>query len=236
MRRFVAQPLPTLALMLLLPLLIGLGLWQLQRAEQKTGLLAAHQRQQGMPPAPLQAVMQATDPAWRRVALHGRFDAGHSLLLDNSSRDGRAGVELLQPFLDEGSGLWVLLNRGWLPWPDRRIAPAYSTPPMPLSLQAWVYVPLGRGFQLQADAPNADWPRLVTQVDGQRLWNELGRAGYPHELRLLPGMAAYRADWPVVNQAPASHRGYAVQWFSLAAALVGLYLYLCCTVAARRRP
>lgn len=236
MRRFVPQPLPTLVLMLLLPLLIGLGLWQLQRGEQKSGVLAAQQRQQQLPPTTLQALLRVTDPAWRQVQLHGRLDAGHSLLLDNSSRDGRAGVELLQPFLDEGSGLWVLLNRGWLPWPDRRTAPAYSTPEQPLSLQAWVYLPLGRGFQLQADALDAAWPRLVTRVDAQQLWDELGREGYAHELRLRPGPAAYRVDWPVVNQAPATHRGYAVQWFSLAAALLGLYLYLGFTVAARRQP
>ncbi|WP_369009231.1 SURF1 family cytochrome oxidase biogenesis protein [Actinomadura sp. BRA 177] len=33
-------------------------------------------------------------------------------------RDGKAGVELLQPFHDQASGLWLLLNRGWLPWRD----------------------------------------------------------------------------------------------------------------------
>lgn len=236
MRRFVLQPLPTLVLMLLLPVLIGLGFWQLQRAEHKSGLLAAHQRQQGLPPALLQEAVQAADPVGRQVQLHGRFDTGHDLLLDNRSRDGRAGVELLQPFLDQDSGLWVLLNRGWLAWPDRRIAPVYSTPRLALSVKAWVYVPPGRGFQLQADAADADWPRLVTRVEAQRLWDELGREGYAHELRLLPGPAAYRADWPGVNQTPATHRGYAVQWFSLAAALLGLYLYLGFTVAARRLP
>lgn len=55
-------------------------------------------------------------------------------------RDGKAGVELLQPFHDQASGLWLLLNRGWLPWPDRRTPPVFSTPEQPVNLDAWVYV------------------------------------------------------------------------------------------------
>ena len=33
-----------------------------------------------------------------------------------------------------------------------------------------------------------------------------------------------QADWQVVNVSPAKHRGYAVQWFSMAAVLALLYL------------
>jgi cytochrome oxidase assembly protein ShyY1 len=43
-------------------------------------------------------------------------------------RDGKAGVELLQPFHDQASGQWLLVNRGWLPWPDRRVPVQFVTP------------------------------------------------------------------------------------------------------------
>ena len=32
-------------------------------------------------------------------------------------------------------------------------------------------------------------------------------------------------NWPVISTTPEKHRGYAVQWFAMAAALVLLYLY-----------
>ena len=139
---------------------------------------------------------------------------------------GQVGVELLQPFYDQSSGLWLLVNRGWLPWPDRRTPPQFTTPDGPLELVARVHVPVGEAFQLQADPAGSVWPRLITAVEPERLWHQLGRGGMSYEVRLEPGPAAYRAEWPLVAMGPEKHTGYAVQWFALAAALVGLYLYL----------
>ncbi len=76
-------------------------------------------------------LLHSADPAFRRVHLYGQFDSAHSLLLDNRQRNGKVGIELLQPFQDRASGLWLLVNRGWLSWPDRRVTPQFSTPSMP---------------------------------------------------------------------------------------------------------
>ena len=83
----------------------------------------------------------------------------------------------------------------------------------------------GESFQLQADQPGNAWPQLLTRVDAAALWRQLGRAGWPYELRLLPGPAAYQADWAVVAMGPEKHLGYAVQWFALAVALACLFIY-----------
>ena len=100
--------------------LLALGGWQLQRADEKSALLASQEARRQAPAQPIGELERSADPAFQRVLLRGYFDAEHSLLLDNRTRDGRVGVELLQPFYDQPSGLWLLLNRGWLPWPDRR--------------------------------------------------------------------------------------------------------------------
>jgi cytochrome oxidase assembly protein ShyY1 len=217
--------LPSLLVLALLPLLIGLGFWQLTRAEEKRELLARHQAQRLAAPVSIDELERHADPAYVRVQLHGRFDARHSLLLDNRIRGGQAGVEVLQPFYDQGSGLWLLLNRGWLPWPDRRIAPTFATPDSPLSLTAWVYVPLGAAFRLHQEQPDNGWPRLVSAVEPAALWQQLGRAGLSYEVRMEPGPASFQTDWPVVAMSPDKHLGYAVQWFALAAALLGLFIY-----------
>lgn len=217
---------PTLVVLALLPLLVFLGFWQLARGEEKRVLLQSYGERRVAEPVSVAQLHEVADPAFRRVRLHGQFDGEHSLLLDNRSRDGKVGVELLQPFHDQASGMWLLLNRGWLPWPDRRIPPVFTTPEPALSVDAWVYVAPGAAFQLHADPTSAPWPRLVTTVDPGKLWSELGRSGFAYEVREEAGPAAYQADWPIVAMGPEKHVGYAVQWFAMALALLALYLYL----------
>lgn len=226
MKRFTPGFWPTLIVLMLLPALIFLGFWQLSRGEEKRVMLSDYEERRAAEPVSAAQMLYTPEPAWRRLYMKGRFDPEHSLLLDNAIRDGKAGVELLQPFLDRASGLWLLVNRGWLPWPDRRVPPVYDTPTHQLELEAWVYDVPGKAFQLRADAPTSIWPRLVTTVEPEALWIELGREGYPHALRLEPGPAAHRVDWSVVAMGPEKHTGYAVQWFALSAALLVLYGYL----------
>nr|WP_255432041.1 SURF1 family protein [Pantoea sp. Ap-967] len=216
---------PTLLVFALLPGLIALGCWQLGRADEKRALLTTYAEREVEPPVATSQLPQTPDPAYRRVRLFGRFDAEHSILLDNSMRDGQAGVELLQPFHDQASGLWLLVNRGWLPWPDRRVPVTFTTPDQALALDATVYVAPGKTFQLHPDPVGGQWPHLLTAVDPATLWQQLDREGFAHELRLEPGAASYRLGWPIVALGPEKHLGYAVQWFALATALVLLYLY-----------
>ncbi|WP_349572275.1 SURF1 family protein [Azotobacter salinestris] len=223
-RRFRPGWAPSLLVALLLPVLIGLGFWQLSRAEDKRALLDQFEARRQAEPLALMELEAAGAPAWQRVRLHGRLDPQHSLLLDSRTRAGRPGVELLQPFRDD-SGRWLLVNRGWLPWPDRRVPPAFSTPDEPLTLTAWIYRSPGNPFLPEGNAGDT-WPRLVNRVDAAALWHELGRDGLPVELRLEAGPAAYAVDWPLLAMAPEKHLGYAVQWFALAAALLVLFVYL----------
>ena len=110
---------PSIAVALLLPLLLGLGFWQLSRAEEKRTLLADFAAREHAEPMSVAELERRADLAHLRIRLRGQFDEQHSLLLDNRQRGGKVGVELLQPFYDQASGLWLLVNRGWLPWPDR---------------------------------------------------------------------------------------------------------------------
>ncbi|WP_175652515.1 SURF1 family protein [Pseudomonas sp. Marseille-P9899] len=225
MRPFRPGVVPTLVVLMLLPVLIGLGVWQLGRAEEKRALLEVYAEREIAQPMAGERLLDEVDPAYRRVHLRGQFDAQHSLLLDSRMRDGHAGVELLQPFFDEPSQRWWLVNRGWLPWPDRRVPVAFDTPQQTLNLTAWVYIAPGASFLLRADAPDGDWPRLLNSIDASHLWSQLARDGYAHELRLEPGPGSFGVDWPVVALGPEKHLGYAVQWFALALALIVLFLY-----------
>ena len=200
MKRFRPGIIPTLVVALLLPLLVSLGFWQLSRGAEKSALLQSYAERRAAEPMASTDLQHTADPAFRRVHLHGQFDAGHSLLLDNRQRDGKVGVELLQPFHDQATGLWLLVNRGWLPWPDRRTPPQFTTPDTLLSLDAWVYVPPGATFQLHADPNTRTWPKLLTAIDPSALWKALDREGYAYELRAetrhVPGRLASRGHGP----------------------------------------
>jgi cytochrome oxidase assembly protein ShyY1 len=226
MKRFRPGIVPTLVVALLLPLLVSLGFWQLGRGAEKSALLHTYAERRAAEPMASTELPHTEDPAFRRVRLHGQFDAAHSLLLDNRQRDGKVGVELLQPFQDQATGFWLLVNRGWLPWPDRRTPPQFTTPAQALSLDAWVYVSPGATFQLHADPDSTTWPQLITAVEPTKLWSALGREGFAYELRAENSLATYGADWPIVATGPEKHIAYAVQWFAMSIALLGLFIYL----------
>lgn len=218
----------TLFTLLLLPLLISLGFWQLQRAEEKAALAQAFERQQASPPALLQSLSgtPADQLAYRPVVLEGRYVEGRDLLLDNRTRAGRYGNEVLTPFrLDDGS--LALVNRGWLPAdPARLTLPELpAVPGGALRITGQVYVAPGAPYLLADEALRRDWPQRVQAVQIARLAELYGEALFPCPVRINAGEpGALLVDWQVINVSPAKHRGYALQWFSMAVALAVLYV------------
>ena len=223
----------TLLTALLLPTLVALGFWQLERAGEKAAIAAANAAREGAPPADLALItdLGEDEAAFRRVRLRGHFLADAVILLDNQVRGGRYGHDVLGVFVDDASAQAVLLNRGWVPGdPARRSLPDVEVPAGNLELVASVYVPPGEPWVL-AEETFADlaWPLLVQQANGatlrEALTAVLGEPLFPHELRLLPGQPhGFRRDWAIVNVAPEKHRGYAVQWFTMAAALLLFFI------------
>lgn len=223
----------TLFTALLLPLLVGLGFWQLERADEKRLLAARDAERAALAPISLGelAALAAGDQADRRVRLRGRMLAEPLLLVDNQLRGGRYGHDVISLFVDKASGLAVLLNRGWVVGdPSRRSLPDVESPVRELSLMARVYVPPGEPYVLQEERFDVLGERMLVQQAGSPALREALAAAvdqplFEHELRLLPGQpAGFRRDWPVVNVSPAKHQGYALQWFTMAAALILLFL------------
>ena len=215
--------------LLLLPALTALGFWQLDRAAEKTAIAARHAERAGMAPVGLSALTDRAPEALahRRVRLTGHYLPGASVLLDNQIRQGRYGHDVIGLFRDEDSGQVVLLNRGWVPGdPARRSLPKVDVPDGPRSLLATVYVPPGEPYVLAADRfEQLTWPVLVQAVNARALREAIeaatGETLFVRELRLGADQATgFRRDWPVVNVSPQKHRGYALQWFTMAAALL----------------
>lgn len=212
---------------LMLPVLISLGFWQLDRAEEKAQLNALFQQRQQAGPVDISQLDETSGLAFQQVSLRGRYSDEKLLLLDNRINQGRFGYEIISPFMVEDSDLVVLVNRGWIAGDrSRRTLPAVETITEPVSLLGGVYVPQGALLVL-GEQQTAGWPRVVQQLDIESLATELGINLYPYTVRLKAGSTgAYKLNWMVVNMQPEKHHGYAFQWFAMAAAVIIITLVL----------
>jgi len=229
--RFCFAPclLPVLATLLGLPILLALGFWQLDRADQKRMLqeeFLTHSR------APALTVSQvATQPEQYRfypVALSGHYDNQHQFLLDNQIDHGRIGYQVLTPFYQTGNATAVLVNRGWIPQGiSRQQLPALGSIVGPLSLQGVVKIPSNKPFMLSKNHETfSHWPHRIQAVQWQELSRDLQAPLYPFVILLGPDQpTGFVRDWRPINMQPQRHVGYAVQWFSLAMALFLYFIF-----------
>jgi cytochrome oxidase assembly protein ShyY1 len=212
--------------LVLLPLMVALGFWQLHRAQEKAAELAEMELKRAAAPLPVAgfAAMSGEELDGRRVELRGRYDAERSFLLDNRILRGRVGYELLTLFHDE-SGAVLLVDRGWLQAPPtRERLPAVDTPAEPLRLTGEFYVPQDR--RRLPMHPGTGWPRVVQALDVPELGRLAGAAeALPHLVVLDAGQPGVsEGDHARVNMPPARHTAYAVQWFLMAAAWLAVFL------------
>lgn len=216
----------TLAVLVGVPILSGLGLWQLARGHEKARLLEAAARGSAAEPVDFSDLASyAQVQGYRPVRVRGEFRADLQGLLENQVRDGQVGYDILTPLQVEGRAELLLVDRGWLPRGGRREdVPQWQTPGETVTLvgtlRAPVDVPLVSGEI--TDRFRGVW--VVSEIDPAALGKQLDAPIAPRVLRLAAESEhGFRRDWPVVAMTPQRHYGYAVQWFGLAAALLGLY-------------
>ena len=208
-----------------LPVLISLGFWQLDRAEEKRAFDRQLTAAREQPSVPLSSLASPAEAAWRAVTLQGSFDPQRIWLLDNRIRGGVAGVEVLQLLHLAGGGDPVLINRGWLAWTDRSQLPPVSTPAQPEFLYAELLPPVESGFTL-GDNDASGWPRLISRIELDAMATQAGLTAEPLLLRLRePGPASFTLDWPGQPTSASKHTGYAVQWCAMAVALIALFVW-----------
>jgi surfeit locus 1 family protein len=106
---------PSLVTLLLLAVLMSLGFWQLDRAEQKRALLAGYSTDRDSTVIQLEPGLGSyRDFNYKLASAAGRYDAPRQFLLDNRTHNGRVGYHVLTPFMLRDSGAAVLVNRGWI--------------------------------------------------------------------------------------------------------------------------
>jgi surfeit locus 1 family protein len=226
-RSFAPRPFTTLLTIVLLAMLISLGRWQLHRAAEKRVLFDS-----------FAAGAQATQsidlkapkvPRYSHVEADGHYDDTRQVLIDNMVNAERAGYFVITPFALRGGG-WVLVNRGWVPLggsrAERPVIPVAADArhirgradnlPSP-GIQMGTPAALAPPFPVVANFPTHP---QVAQLLKESSWTAAA------DLILLDPKEpdGYVRDWSAPGFPPMRHIGYAVQWFSLALALLVIYI------------
>jgi surfeit locus 1 family protein len=213
----------------------ALGRWQLGREQVKREQLAAAAAALAAPAVALERATGQGDGI-QRVAGRARFLETPRLLLDNQRRGQRVGMRLYcaaQP----ASGAPLLVDLGWLPVDGARTLPVADCPRGEHVLAGLLVPPPSVGLRLGPGlvAQDRDWLAMRIEPAAVAVAWSLPAALSPRVLRLDPALPLGHErdlDLHANTLPPEKHRGYALQWFGLAATTFVLILVL----NLRRRP
>ena len=220
---------------------IRLGIWQLDRLEQRRTFNAHYLATTNMAPLILDSAAQAPDlPAmeYRAVTVTGTFDFEHQVALRNRYHADQYGYHLLTPLiLSDGSA--VIVERGWIPAEGNANPSDWRKYDQPGEQTISGIIRLGQSKPDVGGVPDPNGDHLD-------FWNivNLERISLQIPNRLLPIFVQPNPDEtpvvePVETRAPpypyqptieiteGPHFGYALQWFTFAVVFfVGYLIYL----------
>ncbi len=218
---------PTLAVVLVLPLLTALGFWQLDRAKETQAYLDSLHAGLQAAAINLNAAMPEYSVAQHRVAkAYGRYDSTHQFLLDNQVHAGQVGYHVLTPLRLSGAGTAILIDRGWIAASfDRKILPDVGVAETERGVSGVVDKGPSVAVRLgQAYVGTGSWPRRIGYVDFAYIAQALPYRVAPYLIRLDPQAAdGFVHVSPKPAMGPEKNLGYAAQWFTMATAVVIIY-------------
>lgn len=229
--RFNIKLVPVLAFLLVFPALIGLGNWQLDRAEQKRSLQAKYDARMNDAPIMIGAELRKPDELqFHRISIIGYYDESHTVFLDNRVHKGVPGYYVITPLKLNRSETRVLINRGWVPLgTDRTKLPDVRSPNTLQRIVGVATVPLAKVFRLAPAEPiGKEWQQVWQHMNMKRFSEAVNYPVQPVVVLLDPASQAggFVRQWKRLDTGIAVHQGYAFQWFSMAVALVVIVAFI----------
>ena len=243
--------------------MISLGLWQVDRLQQRRAFNARTTAQLNEPPLALAGDalnnLDVKSMEYRTVVVTGQYDFAHEIGLRNQAFRDQVGINLLAPLVIAGTQQAILVNRGWIPFEDS--APArWSKFTEPGTVQV-------RGV-IRLSQAKPDFGGISDPAGAHPVWNLVTVEKIQEQMPypLLPvyiqqtpeGASVVTGETPftVVNvptsstpvkitlpaRSPAqidlsegSHAVYAIQWFTFAA-IVGIGYPALVIQRAKKKP
>jgi cytochrome oxidase assembly protein ShyY1 len=218
-------------------LMIRLGVWQLDRLEQRKDFNSTVTERIDQPPVPFGELLDevATDPTsveWRQVTLSGTW-LPDQITWFNRSQEGIAGDNVLTALTDGTST--VIVNRGFVPLGSAQ--PPVGTDDV--EVLGRIRVPQARQLGELTDStegPVTEVRRVDLELLDQQIPGDLA-AVYVDLIGSVPNVTAndpVPVPPPALDEGP--HLSYAVQWFIFAAAvLLGWILAVRRSIASHRK-
>ena len=209
----------TIASAIAFAILVGLGVWQVQRLTWKSELLKQVAAARAAPVRPLAEALASQSPAWRRVVLDCPGLATAPYIELQTIVDGRPGSRLISACPIPGGS--ILVDRGFID-AERSVRPPVSASTDPITVTGV----LREGDQSGAFTPPPAHGHFYAR-DLAAMAAEL-KAPNPApyfvaaETRTTPGFDAL-TPVAIPGDIPNRHLGYIITWFGLAGALACVY-------------
>lgn len=209
-------------------ILVGLGVWQLQRLSWKEGIIAAIEARSTAAPRPLPPPaawpdLKPADYDYRRVEASGRFDNAHESYIFHSI-EGGAGYYVMTPLRLDGGGI-VIVNRGFVPEslkdPARRAA---GELPGEVRIVGLMRPPEARNLFTPADDPARDFYFTRDPAAIAARLKLDGVAPFTIDADTTPNPGGWPRGGVTQLAVPNNHLSYALTWFGLALGLIGVFV------------
>ena len=221
---------PTLISLPILVLCLVLSVWQMERREWKRDILDRIGANQSAAPIALDALLSGGDPLRReygKVALSGTFLHDKEFHLAARSRGNDVGIQVVTP-LRTDKGQIVLFDRGWVP--SQKKDPAKRAEGQIAGTVKLVGVVRRTQVQRQFAPDNVPDKNVWFTVDVPLMRKLAGGRPDPalDTFFLEADTSQNPGGLPIGGQTqldiPNDHLQYAITWFLLALALIGVYL------------
>jgi cytochrome oxidase assembly protein ShyY1 len=201
---------------------VFLGIWQIERAANKEGLLQDFNTEQESPPTRL----TSQSPNWSRVFVDGVFDSSRQILIDNQIHNGKVGYKIFTPFRFDDNKI-VLVDRGWIgQGQSRSDLPQLNILEKKSRIIATVTSP-EQGVLAGSELLTNEWPRVSQSKAVEVIALAFNEPILDIVLVLDPGSSQITEFIQIKPFAitPVKHYGYAMQWFTMSIVLLGMFLY-----------
>lgn len=225
--------LTTLLVLVASAVMIRLGIWQLDRLEQRKARNAQYTAVMALPPLVLNSLLPDADlqsQTYRDAEVTGMYDFSGEVILRNQVWEDRPGYHLLTPLRIQGSDQAVMVDRGWIPLedgsPEKRAAYAQTGSVTVRGRLMPQHTPTSLGGAVDPQLQPGQ-----TRLDAWN-WINLERLNQQSSAPLLTVylLAAPESDNPLPHRSippieldEGPHFGYAMQWFIFALILLTGY-------------
>jgi len=210
-----------------LVLLISLGFWQLDRANEKRAIENQIARANSGDVELINSVEFLKEKEYYHVRLQGAYIDDKQFIYDNQIVDQISGYYVLTPFVLRGASNAILINRGFIPWNGRRDKLADIDVGAKLTeVKVQISKPVRR-MELEESKTTGEFPVLIQTLDLDEM-STMAALDFVSMVGLLSPESenGFVRKWEPYTGSIARHIGYAIQWFlmALVLAFIGIRL------------